>query len=506
LKFVVLITIMMLLELSCSSSHVTHPTNFEGSKKRLKSNLEFLASDELEGREATKLGSKIAGKFIASRLEEYGVEPFGDDNTYFQNFRLESINFNRSIVSFLDNNDTDTLDYLEDYFVYDAGDKITSSEIVYVGFGIVDSSLQVNDYENLDVAGKTVLCLRGVPEDYEGLKKSGWTSSKYDFAKQQGAIGLILLYNHKTMSQWGELIRRQLRDNIVKIKQGKSINAILLDSLTIKRFFNKNDLSYKALRNDLENGLILKKGTIVKKKINWGLNKNKKEVWARNIVGIIQGNDSNLAEEYVVVSAHYDHEGILDDEIYNGADDNASGTIAVLECARQLALERTNKRSIIFCFWDAEEKGLLGSDYFTENCPDLGKIKANINIDMVGREHADSIYVIGSGRLSSELFDIVERANKKSSDFYLDYAFDDESHPERFYYRSDHWNFAKNNIPVVFFFDWHYEDYHKPTDDAEKINYHKITRVIRLVKQIALDIANLNHDLIIDNINIAAKK
>jgi hypothetical protein len=506
MRIEILIIILILMSLSCSSSSLKQPTEIENSKKHLKSNLEFLASDELEGRESTKSGSKIAGQFIASRLEQYGVEPFGDENTYFQNLKLESINFNGSIAYLIGENGTGTLDYLKDYLVYDAGDNIKSSEIIYAGFGIIDSTLHINDYENLDVTGKTVLCLRGVPEDYEGPKKAGWTLSKFKFAIQQGAVGLIIILNNKSMEQWGELIEQQKRDKIVKTNTDKSINAILLDSLSIKNFFNKPDLSYKELRKELEEGLLLKKGTIVNKKITWELNKNKKEVSGRNVIAIIEGNDSNLTNEYVVVSAHYDLEGIINNEIYNGADDNASGTIAVLECARQLAREGTNKRSIIFCFWDAEEKGLLGSDFFAENYSNLKEIKTNINIDMVGREHADSIYVIGSGRLSSEFFNIVENANKKTSNFNLDYTFDDEDHPERFYYRSDHWNFAKNNIPVVFFFDGHREDYHEPSDDAEKINYQKISKIIQLVKQIVLNVANLDHELLIDNVNFVNKK
>ena len=205
----------------------------------------------------------------------------------------------------------------------------------------------------------------------------------------------------------------------------------------------------------------------------------------------------------MTIGAHYDHEGIKNGQVYNGADDNASGTVATLECARQLALTKSNKRPILFCFWDGEEKGLLGSEYFATSHHNINEIVVNINLDMVGREHEDSLAVIGSGKLSSEFFHIVEDINQQTSHFVFDYTFDDENHPERFYYRSDHWSLAKLGVPVVFLFDNENKDYHTPRDDADKINYLKLKKVVTLANGLALEVANLDHKLEVDHTNIS---
>ncbi|GBD89068.1 aminopeptidase YwaD precursor [bacterium BMS3Abin03] len=198
------------------------------------------------------------------------------------------------------------------------------------------------------------------------------------------------------------------------------------------------------------------------------------------------------------MTAHYDHLGKKGDEVYNGADDDGSGTVAILEAARRLSAMHKNKRSILIIFHAAEEKGLLGSKYLTENADFMNDIVADINIDMVGRKSDDSIYCIGSKKLSTEMYNLVREANKETVNFYLDYKFDDPDDPNRYYYRSDHYNYAKHNIPIVFFYDHMIEDYHKPTDDVEKINFEKIDKISTLITELALRIADLDHKLIVD--------
>ncbi|MCZ6702418.1 MAG: M28 family peptidase, partial [Ignavibacteria bacterium] len=219
---------------------------------------------------------------------------------------------------------------------------------------------------------------------------------------------------------------------------------------------------------------------------------------AQNMVGIIKGTDDELKNQFIVLSAHYDHEGIIDGEIYKGADDNGSGTVAILEAGRRLALLNDNRRSIVIVFHTGEEKGLLGSKYLTQQSDFMKNVVANINIDMVGREDTELLYSIGSGKLSTELYELVERVNSETVKFELDYTFDDPNDPNRYYYRSDHYNFAKQNIPIVFFYDHMTEDYHKPTDDVKKINFEKIEKVSTLITELALRIANLDHKLILD--------
>ena len=216
------------------------------------------------------------------------------------------------------------------------------------------------------------------------------------------------------------------------------------------------------------------------------------------MVGIIEGNDPVLKNEYVSFGAHYDHEGIHNGVVYNGADDDGSGTVAILETAKAFALSKQNKRSVVVFFHTGEEKGLLGSSYSANHISYINNIVANINIDMVGRESIDSIYCIGSDKLSTELHNIVEDANKETVNFYLDYSFDDPNDPQRLYYRSDHINYARKGIPIVFFYDYMMQDYHKPTDDVDKINFEKILKTVKLVYNIGLEIANLDHRLVVD--------
>jgi len=229
-------------------------------------------------------------------------------------------------------------------------------------------------------------------------------------------------------------------------------------------------------------------------------------VQARNVIGIIEGTDDKLKNQYVTFSAHYDHEGVVKGEIFNGADDNGSGTVTILEAARRLSLLKKNKRSILVIFHTGEEKGLLGSMYFTDNSSFMSDIVANINVDMVGREETDHIYCIGSDKLSMELFNLVEDVNRETAQYELDYKFNDPFDPNKYYYRSDHYNYAKHNIPIVFFYDHMTDDYHKPTDDVEKINFEKIEKCASLVTGLALRISNLDHKLTLDKNNVKLKE
>ena len=228
---------------------------------------------------------------------------------------------------------------------------------------------------------------------------------------------------------------------------------------------------------------------------------------SENVVAFVAG--TTFPEEIIVISAHYDHIGIENGEIYNGADDDASGTVAILEIAEAFQLAANEgkgpKRSLLFLHVTAEEKGLFGSKWYVEN--PLFPIEnhvANLNIDMVGRvddahkNKPNFIYLIGADKLSSELHKVSEEANKKFVDLDLDYTFNDENDPNRFYYRSDHYNFAKKNIPVIFYFNGVHEDYHKASDTAEKINYELLTKRTKLIFHTAWEIANRTERLKLD--------
>jgi Zn-dependent M28 family amino/carboxypeptidase len=228
---------------------------------------------------------------------------------------------------------------------------------------------------------------------------------------------------------------------------------------------------------------------------------------SENIWAFIKGSEK--PDEVLVISAHYDHVGMKNGEIYNGADDDGSGTVALLEIAQafqQAKLEGNGpKRSILFLHVTGEEHGLHGSRFYTENpLFPLANTITDINIDMIGRRddfHKSSnnyVYVIGSDYLSSDLYNITEQANKTYVNLNLDYKYNDRNDPNRFYYRSDHYNFAKHNIPSVFFFNGTHEDYHQPGDEASKIEYDALAKRTQLAFAVAWELANRKDRPVVD--------
>ncbi|MGI9532848.1 M28 family peptidase [Lutimonas sp.] len=234
---------------------------------------------------------------------------------------------------------------------------------------------------------------------------------------------------------------------------------------------------------------------------------NKSSGPSENVLAFVQG--SQFPNEVVVISAHYDHLGMKDDEVYNGADDNASGSSALMELAQsfQLAKKQGNgpKRSILFLHLTGEEIGLYGSQFYIENPVfSLDSTVVDLNIDMVGRvdeahmDKKDYIYLIGSNRLSSDLHKLSEKANKQFTNLKLDYTYNELNDPYKYYERSDHYNFAKNNIPVIFYFNGTHEDYHQITDTADKIDFDLLALRTQLVFYTAWEIANREDRLVLD--------
>jgi len=228
---------------------------------------------------------------------------------------------------------------------------------------------------------------------------------------------------------------------------------------------------------------------------------------SQNVVAFIKGSEK--PEEIIVLSAHYDHVGTKQNKVYNGADDDGSGTVTMMEIAQAFQIAANNgnrpKRSILILHVTGEEIGLYGSKYYTENpLFPLENTLCNLNVDMVGRIGSEKkgnhnyIYLIGSDKLSQELHDISEDVNEKFTNLELDYTYNDDDDPNRFYYRSDHYNFAKNNIPVIFYFNGTHADYHKHTDTPDKIEYELMAKRAQLIFQTAWEVANREDRIIVD--------
>ncbi|MHA2168008.1 MAG: M28 family peptidase [Candidatus Hodarchaeales archaeon] len=489
------------------------------SRNYLKSNLEYLASDLLEGRETATRGAKLAALYIAEQLETYDVKSFGDSETYFQNFDLlvKSVNKDSKIEVTDSNGNVEELELGTEFFL--STTEIPSAifnnqvgEIVFASYGITTEDNEYDNYEKLDVKDKVVLVLEGSPGKDgkriftgEDTKKFEELSYKFKNAMDHGAAGLLLFPAANTIKYWRytklkalsssyELLDEEIKQSNIDVE---AIPVVKLSEDAAIKLLSDEKYDYQDFMEAIDENKI-PSVFYLKKKIKFDYKTYSEVKVARNILGIIEGRDDELKNEYIVFSAHYDHAGIINGEIYNGADDNGSGTVTVLEAARRLALLKNNKRSILVIFHTAEEKGLLGSKYLTSNSDFMKNVVVNINVDMVGREDTESIYCIGSDKLSTELYQLVEEVNSETVNFELDYEYNHPSDPNRYYYRSDHYNYAKQNIPIVFFYDHMTEDYHKPSDDVDKINFEKLDKITTLVTELALRITNLDHRLIVD--------
>ncbi len=525
MKSIISIFCISVLYFGCGSSNSTPPTikndinNTEnpinGAKKyastitskELKELLYVYASDEFEGRETGEKGQKIATEYLKMKYESMGILSPLEGNNYFQKIPLEKQQI--SIATITVNYKTyNNFDY-HLVLLASKSTKLSVNEIVYVGYGI--DADNYSDYTSVDVRGKIVLAKAGEPKDNKGnyvtsgnTNPTKWTnerqglSSKRDAAKAHGAKGLLLMDNN-FLSKYSLLFKNMSESGIS-------------DRLSLK--VDEESMIMLVINEDLGKALytsVSEDSTPKTLNVNLDLNieNESKYTVSHNVVAFIEGSEK--PNEIIVISAHLDHEGIKDGEIYNGADDDGSGTVAILEIAEAFkTAEKAGegpKRSILFLHVTGEEKGLLGSRYYTDFNPvfPLENTVANLNIDMIGRTDPNRkegdrnyVYLIGSDKLSTDLHNISEDVNKKCCDIEFDYTFNDDNDPNRFYYRSDHYNFAKNNIPIIFYFNGIHEDYHKPTDTVDKIEYDLLENRTRLIFYTAWEIANRDARLVVD--------
>ena len=481
----------------------------------LENHLMVLASDAFEGRETGERGADKAAAYIASHFEALGIAPY-DGVSYYQPVSLIRSQINGGTLSL----GGESIPFLDGFVLYPGiRDKsITEVGLVFAGWGW-ESDL-THDYEGLDVRGKIVIVLPGEPTE-KGWSEN-WTEGlqeKRRWAEDRGARGLLVLGDgydmyKSRMKPW--LTRKSLRldrQDPIENKQGTRLPTFFVDLNQGSGWMAETPLkNAKKLRKLRAKNKSLWRGDVPNAQMSFELNDSSGPVEAQNVLGFIPGRDSLLSEELVVITAHYDHVGIIKGEIYNGADDDGSGTSSVLELAEAFmeAVKRGvgPRRSVLLMTVVGEEKGLLGSEWYTEHPVwPLANTIANLNIDMIGRTdeaHGDNdeyVYIIGSDKLSTELHKINEAANNKWTGLALDYTFNAPDDPNRFYYRSDHYNFAKNNIPVIFYFTGVHEDYHKPGDDPEKILYPKTARIGQLVFHTAWQLANQNKRIEVDSEN-----
>ncbi len=455
------------------------------TSSQLYDRLAVLASDSLEGRETGTVGQKKAANFIAKQFESFGLEApvsEGNSRSYFQPFNLYKLNDRGIYIS----SGSQKLEYLKDLMSF--GGPETSGEIekgvVFLGDG-----------------------------------------TTLDSADLKGKLGAF----YTTASNWREISENIIASGAVGtlVFMGGDDYIFSQNMSRMRAFMNTDEVSFRKPNVSTPNWLFFAPPSFCKSVFGKSLDSLKDSgqigknegtikmnvkheiitVESENVLGFLPGTD--LKDEIVVITSHYDHLGTRDGEVYNGADDDGSGTTSLLEIAEAFSIAADNgyrpRRSLLFMTVSGEEKGLLGSMYYTENPVfPLDKTVTNLNIDMVGRtdpEHegkADYIYVIGADKLSSELHELSEMVNRKTLKLEFDYKYNSDSDPNRFYYRSDHYNFAKNRIPIIFYFNGVHEDYHQPTDTIEKIDLDLMKKRAQLVFYTAWALANRDNRVKLD--------
>lgn len=481
----------------------------------LKKHLSILASDEYEGRETARKGQKMAAKYIENHFRSLGLIPMGTEDGFQQSFPIK-VTHPRGVAVKIGGNE---LTRLEDFYNFFNGKNgsYTTDEVLYLGYGINEPNY--NDYEGLNVKDKIILVSSGEPKhkgDYWIGGQGVTTSWSYDFrakaevAGKKGAKAMFIIDPKfkRTVGKMKSLIGRQKFEVPVMESSDLGIPTFYLTRAQADEILKAG--GYKKNTIWLENKIQKKKkpiSEIAKVRVEINVDRKIESLTSENVIGVIEGSDKK--DELLVLSAHYDHLGIRGDDIFNGADDDGSGTVTLLQLAEAFAEAKKNgngpRRSIMFLSVSGEEKGLFGSAWYTDNpTVSLSSTIANLNIDMIGRtdldhkEDSNYVYVIGSDKLSSELHEINEKANTDFTQLKLDYRYNDENDPNRFYYRSDHYNFAKNGIPVIFYFTGVHKDYHKPTDTFDKIMYGKTSTIAKLVFHTAWELANRDERIKVD--------
>lgn len=480
--------------------------------EQLSNYLYFVASDAMGGRDTPSYGLDVTAEFLKMNLQRWGFKPAGDNGSFFQKIALV-----RTAV------DTAATTIEVGGQKYSYGEDIVrvsgnttgplSGPVVFAGNGWMITSKGLNPYQGLDVRGKFIavhgegqpsnrylvpLPAGVTPADVRQAERGKAWSDAVTYASANGALGVIMLPSKSIAENWDMVTQNFTRSRLLVDKlhtPPASANVFVVSPKLANALFAgeaANPLSGPAGPAALNASKVINANVALKKDTQW----------TQNVVAIWEGSDPALKAEMVAIGAHYDHVGTNpnapgEDKIWNGADDDGSGTVAVLSIAEALAKAKSRpKRSILLVWHTGEEKGLWGAEYFNKfPTVDIRNVVAQLNIDMIGRSKKpgdtnpsnkdlsgeNAIYVIGSDMMSSKLGAITKGTNEAFLNLTYDYKYDDPKDTNRFFFRSDHFHYAVNGIPIAFWFDGVHEDYHKPTDHPDKIDYQKMEKVTRTI-------------------------
>lgn len=494
------------------------------TQKDLSAHLTFLASEALEGRESTTRGAEVAARYIAAEFTKYGLKPIGDNATYFQVLPL---------VLYIADNDKSSiaLRTKSKTLRYKAGQDFNGSfrrevsfdaPVVFAGYGITAPEYKYDDYAGVDARGKVVAIFDHEPQEgepgsiFNGIGNSRHASSylKIINAQKHGALGIFLIAEPKRKHPAGQDNRRGTISS-APVPGKPTPSQAIDDSPSSIPMLTINDEVAVALLEGTGKTLLglqrqidstMKSAAFDIPSVTVSVNLAHSETrrgTTSNVAGMLEGSDPQLKEEFVIMGAHYDHNGIRGGRVYPGADDNGSGTAGMLELAQAFATSPVKpKRTVIFIAFGAEEKGLLGSYYYVEHpLRPLDRTRLLVNYDMIGRNEAsNNEYKIPDGAdrtndakvggymFSPGLRNLVDEKNRVIG-LSLDDKYMDADFRRNAFYRSDQWPFAMKDVPVLRFATGLHPDYHQTTDMVDKINFPKMERIVRLTFMCAWEVA-----------------
>jgi hypothetical protein len=498
-------------------------TGYEAiSATNLRAYESVLTSDSLEGRETASLGQKRAAQYIASLFHKSGLKPLGSDGSFFQHFDV--------IVTRLDTTSSITatlpgakyeLVWGRDFVTESMRDTVFSAPVAFIGH----TDTELSDSDRTSLAARMVFVLIGKRELAGDTSRAQFIRRLLSPRREPTAAAIIMVADDAGSASMPEIIHL-IKDLEFQGRRTRLASAKPPQLRGQLRYFISTDVADKILcaagrslsewrvtaraAGNLKPLLIDNVSLTVRSRLT------RDTLQTENVVGLLEGSDDALKNEVVAFTAHYDHLGKKPSgAIFHGADDDGSGTSTVLDLAQAFSKNSVRpKRGLLFMTVVGEEKGLLGSDYYTTHpIIPLHRTIADLNIDMIGRvdetHAAKSIeryaYVIGSDKISTELDSLLVLSNNETERLQLDYTFNDESDPNQFYRRSDHYNFARFGVPIVFFFTGIHEDYHQPTDTADKLLYDRMVSIGRLVYATGWKLANMPR-MLLHNVKTPASK
>jgi len=495
----------------------------------LRQDLQVLASDEYEGRKTGEKGQKMAADYLAKAFAAAGLTGpvTGSDNPYLQHFTLNRVKLDAPATTLQLGGKT----YRGNQDFYAVLDGSLAPGVVlqpvFVGYGIAEEKYSDfaggRDYKGKDVImlldeplnakGESLLSADGKPSPYAALDLQA-IGVREQALKPLGARSFIfILPSAEAFAQVPRGFKPALGREEIEFEnstppEGPAFNALFVSPELGARLLGTNVAALAKYRKAVAKAGKPVVAAFQPSSAALTAVRTKVPFTTENVLGYLEGSDRR--DELLVVSAHYDHLGIKNGKVMNGADDDGSGTVSVLAMARAFAQAKKDghgpRRSILFLANTGEEAGLLGSQYYTEHpVVPLANTVTDLNIDMIGRVDeahtgkGDYLYLVGDDKLSSELHTLSEATNQRYQPMALDYKFNDPNDPERVYYRSDHYNFAKHGIPVIFYTSGDHEDYHKSTDDIEKIDFPAMARRDHLIFHTAWELAQRDNRVAVDS-------